>query len=647
MPVALQYKKTGGSAIRLTQTFLSGEAFLDTDVDGWFIGDSVTPGGLQVANAHISVISVATQTIANSDAGKLFIYTNSAGCGVALGAPGGGGGTFFPRSVGFWALNNSTGLVVITVTGATINGSTTLTLNPFDSAVIVSDGTNYFALVERDGISALTPSNIQIVGNTTGATSSSTVFVSGSTLSAAGGVSAGFSAGTLVFSNPSVNATENVTALGNTTASTSATSFVLGSSVISGAGDLSVGFQGSSLVLSAPAGATSTTARNAVGIGNTTGATSSTVLTLTNMSISGAAGVTVGFSTTAAGAGVLIVSQAPIGGTTTGRNWSAIGNTTGATSSSVLTISQETYSFAGILSGGFSNGTVVVSGSIAGAPQYLSFFEPRPLLGSSSVVLSAPNMYLAPIDLPARLTFNRVRVIATLNVAFLFGPGFTVATTGVSDTLTCSASYAQTLFGSAYSQVNSTQMTTFTSGSLSTGFLASASVSRSGSSMSWSSSLNVSLIADTGTSSTQVTTSGTLSTTAATMAVTVPATSPITSFLSGNQVFVLPISSSMSTGIYAMGVMQTTGSGQGSMSTGASFSAMALAPIGLALLFNTAIGNANVRTRAGQGAVLTAAGHPVGAGVTAVTNASSYNLAAISTSLAAYAYFWHDLYLGS
>src|SRR5215467_1663454 len=304
MAVSLQYRRSGGSAVRLTQTFLSGEAFFDTDVAGWFVGNSATPGGLQVANALIDTISVATQTIANSDAGKLFVYTNSAGCGVALGAPGGGGGTFFPATTGFWLINNSPGNVVITVAGgAHVNGSATLTLNPGDSAVLVSDGTNYFALVARAGISTGTPQNIHIVGNTTGATSSSTFAVSASTVSATGGLSIGYSGSTLIFSNPNVNATENVTALGNTTALTSSTTYALGSSLISGAGDLSVGFAGSSLVLSAPAGATSTTARNAVGLGNTTGATSSSVLTLTNQSISGAAGVSVGFSTTGAGDG--------------------------------------------------------------------------------------------------------------------------------------------------------------------------------------------------------------------------------------------------------------------------------------------------------------------------------------------------------
>src|SRR5215469_71535 len=172
MPVVLQYKKTGGSAARLTQTFLSGEAFFDTDVDCWFIGDAITAGGLQVANAHITPISGNTQTFVAGDQGKFFIYSNSGGCGVALGAPS---SSFFPVGSGSWLLNLSGNTVTVSVGGgAHINGGATLTLNVGDSAVFVSDGTNYFAIVSRVGISGATPQNIQVVGNTTGATSSST-----------------------------------------------------------------------------------------------------------------------------------------------------------------------------------------------------------------------------------------------------------------------------------------------------------------------------------------------------------------------------------------------------------------------------------------------------------------------------------------
>jgi hypothetical protein len=645
MPVALQYKKTGGSVARLTQTFLSGECFFDTDVDGWFVGDSMTPGGLQVANGHITSIAVATQTVNNSDAGKLFVYSNAAGCAVALAVPS---GTYFPIQSGFWLLNNSTGNVVVTATGATINGSGTLTLFPDDSAVIVSDGANYFAIHARTGFSASTPVNIHVIGNTTGATSTSTVFITGSTITAAGGFSAGFSAGQLIFSNPNVNATENDTALGNTTALTSSTTQPLGQWAISAAGDLSIGMSGSSLIFSAPAGATSTTARNAVALGNTTGATSSSILTLTNMSLSGAAGISVGFSTTAAAAGVLVVSQAPIGVSATGRNMSAVGNLAGTTSSQVATITGETWSFGGgVLSGGFSAGTVVISGSLVGAPAYLSYFEPHPLLsGTLTAIISSSLGYIAPLNLPAQLTFNRVRFIASQNAAFIFGPVLAVATTAVSDLLTCSASYGMTFIGQAYSQVNSTQMTSFASGTISTGFFASASVSRSGSSISWSSTFNVSLIADTNISSTAVTSSGTLSTTGVTMTIQVSGTNPVTAFLSGYQVFVIPVTASFNTGYNAFLVKENTASGGGSASTGVSYSAMALTPISPEFMFGVAAGNTNVKTRVGVVGQQTGPCRPFGAGITATT-VSSYNPAAVSTAGAAYAFLWCDFYLGS
>jgi hypothetical protein len=646
MPVALQYKKTGGSVARLTQTFLSGECFFDTDVDGWFVGDAMTPGGLQVANGHITSIAVATQTVNNNDAGKLFVYSNAAGCTVALAAPS---STYFPLQSGFWLLNNSIGNVVVTATGATINGSATLTLFPHDSAVIVSDGTNYFAVQARTGFSASTPVDIAIVGNTTGATSSSTVFITGSTITAAGGISAGFSAGELVFSNPNVNATENDTALGNTTAATSSTTQPLGHWAISAAGDLSIGMSASSLIFSAPASATSTTARNAVALGNTTGATSSSVLTLTNMSLSGAAGVSIGFSTTAAAAGVLVVSQAPIGGSATGRNMSAVGNLAGTTSSQVATITGETWSFGGIVSGGFSAGTVVISGSLAGAPQYLSFYEPRPMLslGTSSAQMVTSQVLLNPVNLPAQLTFNRVRLIASYNfAAAAFGPILSIATTAVSDTLTASASYAETFTAQAYSQVNSTQMVSFASGTISTGFSASASVSRSGSSFSYSTTLSVTLNADTNPSTTSISSSTTVSTTGAGVSVSVVAANPISTFFTGFNVFVIPLSASFNTGYNAVAAKANTGSGAGSMSTGASYLSIAIIPIQPFFLFCGAVGNSAVKTRAGIAAAPTGPCRPFGAGASNNTM-TSYNPAAISTTGAAYAYVWYDLYLGS
>jgi hypothetical protein len=617
MPVALQYKKTGGSVARLTQTFLSGECFFDTDVDGWFVGDSMTPGGLQVANGHITSIAVATQTVNNGDAGKLFVYSNAAGCAVALAVPS---GTYFPLQSGFWLLNNSTGNVVVTATGATINGGGTLTLFPDDSAVIVSDGANYFAIHARTGFSASTPVNIHVIGNTTGATSTSTVFITGSTVSAAGGFSAGFSAGQFIFSNPNVNATENDTALGNTTGLTSSTTQALGSSMLSGAGDLSIGMSGSTLILSAPAGATSTSGRNAVALGNTTGATSSSVLTLTQMSLQAGGGISIGYSTTAAAAGVVIISgDLPATSSVSTLNMVAIGNTTGSTSSQTAQILSQTYSAAGLLSGGFSVG------------------------------LNTASAIIAPFNLPAQLTFNRMKVLATYNFAAIFGPDLLVQTTTTSDTLTASCAAGYSLFGLVYSSVNMTQSTLTGSTSISSGFSCVATASRSSNSASVTASATYSAWSSTTISTITLSITATGSSAGQMSFGFFTGTNTlISASFSGIYEIIIPLATTMATGLNAVGLRASSTTQQGSSSTGVSWSAMPNAPVNPFYFVYAAIGNSNFRSTP-QGAQAPMVQHPYGAGVTSSAAGAiplSYNPVVMSQGGFGYGAPWFELSTG-
>src|ERR1700693_3587966 len=85
-------------------------------------------------------------------------------------------------------------------------------------------------------------------------------------------------------------------ASGNTTAAT--TSGVVVSSALSfaGSGAVSVGISGSSVVISAPTAAASATSMGLTAVGNTTGATSSMTQGLTAETISGAGIVSVGFN---------------------------------------------------------------------------------------------------------------------------------------------------------------------------------------------------------------------------------------------------------------------------------------------------------------------------------------------------------------
>src|SRR5262249_43393226 len=198
MAVPFQHRRAGSST-RLTVLLLAGEAFFDTDVQGWFVGDGTTLGGTQVANSHVTAVTGTTQTIADTDQSRFFSYTNGAGGAVTL-PQAGSSSTTFPVSTGFWAVNNGGAIVVITPTLSTIHGAANLTLRVGDSCVVVSDGANYFDLVCRVSFSSGIPVVGHVVGNTTAVSSTSTVSLTDQTISVTGGISAGFSGGSLVFS---------------------------------------------------------------------------------------------------------------------------------------------------------------------------------------------------------------------------------------------------------------------------------------------------------------------------------------------------------------------------------------------------------------------------------------------------------------
>jgi hypothetical protein len=208
------------------------------------------------------------------------------------------------------------------------------------------------------------------VGNTTGTTTSQTRDARSLSFDGAGIASVGFSNGSIVISASSTQTapTISVYAVGNTTSSVSSGVIAAGSLSFDGAGAVSVGVSNSSVVISAPVAVASGVVQNEYAIGNTTGALSSSTQTLSSISISGAGGVSVGFSTTAAGAGALVISGATTVASGTVQNVFASGNTTAISSSSSHTLSQLSLSGAGGVSIGLSTtgagqGIVVISGA--------------------------------------------------------------------------------------------------------------------------------------------------------------------------------------------------------------------------------------------------------------------------------------------
>lgn len=359
MATPLQFRR-GNSTTRLGVTLDAGEAYFDTDVFQWFVGDGSQLGGYIVANFLVEEITGTTHTVNAGDNGKFFVYTNAAGCAVTVAQAGSGGGTYFPNKAGFWAINVGTGVVVITPTTSQINNVASVSLAQLDSGCFVSDGADYFGPVSRSSASVIMA--VHVVGNTTGASSTSTLSNTNLTISAAGALSAGMSGSTLILSAPAGGATtDSEFVRGNTTGGTSSTTGPTAVRDFQGLGAVTVGFTTTGtdshpvLQISGPASTYGATA-----FGNTTASTSSTALTTNALSVSGSGGVSVGFS-----GGTLVIAGASGGGVT--QSASVSGNTTGSTSSTTLDLSNApVISGAGGVSVGYSGSTLIISGATGG-----------------------------------------------------------------------------------------------------------------------------------------------------------------------------------------------------------------------------------------------------------------------------------------
>lgn len=147
MAVVLEHRRFN-STVRLTITPAAGEFVFDTDVRKIFAGDGSTIGGIPADGALTTGNNTTSYSILETDVGKSFVFTNNSGSiAIALAQASSDSGKYFPDGSLIWISNQSPSkILTITATTSTINGSSTLVLNPGDSARILSDGTNYWAI---------------------------------------------------------------------------------------------------------------------------------------------------------------------------------------------------------------------------------------------------------------------------------------------------------------------------------------------------------------------------------------------------------------------------------------------------------------------------------------------------------------------
>jgi len=154
-----QYRGTRANLAALASTGKAGVLAWTTDTNELFV-DSGSGTGIGVGNAWLPVAtdivavnaqSGTTYTVLGSDRAKLVTFTNAASIAVTLPQATASSGAF-PAGWSTEFINRGAGVVTITPTTSTINGGATLTLAQNNSVQIISDGTNYFAMLGKTSI---------------------------------------------------------------------------------------------------------------------------------------------------------------------------------------------------------------------------------------------------------------------------------------------------------------------------------------------------------------------------------------------------------------------------------------------------------------------------------------------------------------
>lgn len=248
----------------------------------------------------------------------------------------------------------------------------------------------------------------------------------------------------LLASSGAAGGTRSMIATGNTTGGTSSTTNPVNSLTLSGAGGVSVGYTAGTVVISGAAAGVGASTIGEYIIGNTGGATSSTTGPQSALSFSGAGGVTMQLTTTAAGAPVYVISGATTAASGTAQNFSLGGNTNQATSSFAETLTARSMSFTGGVSGGFdTNGVLIVSGAVPGVTGAIQSAGPVVvgITNTSTFALAATSTveFVCGFDILQPLTVNQVRQVVSFNFTPMVSASSTLgvsATASRSDALT-------------------------------------------------------------------------------------------------------------------------------------------------------------------------------------------------------------------
>jgi len=150
------YRGTLANLASLASTGKQGVLAWTTDTNEIYVdsgtGTGIGTAWLRLANKQgINSQSGTSYPIVSSDLGKLLSLSNASPVAVTLPQATSAGGGF---AAGWWVEveNRGVGTVTITPTTSTINGGASITLATNNSVKIISDGTNYLALLGKSAI---------------------------------------------------------------------------------------------------------------------------------------------------------------------------------------------------------------------------------------------------------------------------------------------------------------------------------------------------------------------------------------------------------------------------------------------------------------------------------------------------------------
>lgn len=412
------------------------------------------PGTTALALSAYAV-SNTTQSTSGTVAGSAISFAGAGGVSVGVsngsvvisgGAGGGGGATLSMYALGNTTQNSSATLnqsaLSFNALGAMTWGYSNGSIQVSAPAVSSISGTGMVS-VSVNGSTISIGANAITAYAVSNTTQSSSGTVNGTALSfaGAGGVSVGVSNGSVVISGGAGGgaSTLGLYALGNTTQNSSTT---LNQTALSfnGLGGMTIGYSNGSIQMSAPTAAATTAAYYFQG--NTTGQSSSSTAADQTLSISAAGIISGGWS------GGSIVLSASQSNQTLGLY--AVGNTT---QSSSTTRDARSVSFDGLggVSVGMSNGSVQISGPVVssisgtgalsvsvngntislGVPGYTaSYINPTEQWAVVTGTLGNGQLFVQPMSVPLPVQFDRVvagvyynqaAVTATVSASASFG----------------------------------------------------------------------------------------------------------------------------------------------------------------------------------------------------------------------------------